>query len=61
MQLKVILKKKSCCRKIIIKAFWKIGQIISKTWEREEEGKEGKSKACKRFQLGQREANLVII
>lgn len=51
MQLKVILKKKSYCKKIIIKAFWKIGQI-SKTWEREEEGKKGKLKACKRFQLG---------
>lgn len=52
MQLKVILKKKSYYKKIIIKAFWKTGQIIAKTWEREEEGKKGKLKACKRFQLG---------
>lgn len=45
MQLKVILKKKSYCKKIIIKASGKLGRLFSETWERKNEEREGKVKA----------------
>lgn len=50
MQLKVILKKKSYCKKIIIKASGKLGRLFSETWERKNEEREGKVKAYRRFQ-----------
>lgn len=50
MQLKVILKKKSYCKKIIIKASGKLGRLFSETWERKNEEREGKVKGCRKSQ-----------
>lgn len=52
MQLKVILKKKSHCKKIIIRASGKLGRLFSKTWGKDRGREGGKNKSLQRVPIG---------